>query len=65
MGYPGKLAEQEAARALRADGHTLLEIAKRLGGAKSSVSLWVRDVEFTPRPQPAGRRPLRKPNSHP
>lgn len=48
MGYRGKLAEQEAARRLRAEGWTLAEIAAELEVAKSSVSLWVRDVEFDP-----------------
>jgi transcriptional regulator with XRE-family HTH domain len=61
MGYRGKLAEQEAARVLRAQGHTLADIAARLGVAKSSVSLWVRDVEFAPRPRLRGRR--RGPNA--
>ena len=60
MGYRGKLAEQQRARELRAEGHTLLEVATELGVSKSSVSLWVRDVEFTPRVKP--RRP-RSPNS--
>jgi hypothetical protein len=59
MGYRGKVKEQEAARALRAEGKTLAQIAARLGVAKSSVSLWVRDVEFTPSPRRHGphRRP--------
>lgn len=51
MGYRGKLAEQERAREMRATGMTLLEIARELEVSKSSVSLWVRDVEFTPRPR--------------
>jgi transposase len=46
MGYRGKLAE----------------IATRLGVSKSSVSLWVRDVEFTPLPRPPGGR-RREPNA--
>ncbi len=46
MGYRGKLEEQERARELRAKAWTLQEIADELGVAKSSVSLWVRDVEF-------------------
>jgi transposase len=55
MGYRGKLAEQQQARALRAEGFTLAEIATRLGVSKGSVSHWVRDV-----PLPAGsRRPRR------
>lgn len=60
MGYRGKLAEQEAASALRAEGHTLADIAAELGVAKSSLSVWVRDVEFEPRPRRRGRR--REPN---
>ena len=48
MGYRGKLREQEQARALRAQNRTLQDIADHLGVAKSSVSLWVRDVPFTP-----------------
>jgi transcriptional regulator with XRE-family HTH domain len=46
VGYRGKLAEQERARALRAEAWTLNEIAAELGVSKSSVSLWVRDVRF-------------------
>jgi hypothetical protein len=60
MGYRGKLAEQTKARELRAAGMTLLDIATQLGVAKSSVSLWVRDVECTPGPRRRGRR--RAPN---
>jgi hypothetical protein len=51
MGYRGKVVEQEKARLLRAEGRTLAEIAELLGVAKSSVSLWTRDVVFTPRPR--------------
>jgi len=51
VGYRGKLAEREQARELRATGRTLFEIARELGVSKSSVSLWVRDVDFTPRPR--------------
>ena len=60
MGYRGKLREREEARGLRAQGYTLLEIADRLGVSKSSVSGWVRDVAFEPRPRRRsfrGRRP--------
>jgi hypothetical protein len=60
MGYRGKVAEQAEARQLRASGLTLLEIAEQLGVAKSSVSLWVRGVEFTPRLGLRARR--REPN---
>jgi AcrR family transcriptional regulator len=54
---------------MRAEGMTLLDIATRLGVSKSSVSLWVRDVEFTPsrrrygphrRPHPAHEAKLRQ-----
>ena len=51
MGYRGKVVEQERARDLRAEGKTLVEIATELGVSKSSVSLWVRDVVFTPKPR--------------
>jgi transcriptional regulator with XRE-family HTH domain len=51
MGYRGKVAEQERARELRAEGKTLLEIATELDVSKSSVSLWVRDVVFRPKPR--------------
>lgn len=61
MGYRGKLREQDEARQLRAEGRTLSEIAAKVGVSKSSVSLWVRDVEFTPSPRRYGarRRPSR------
>jgi hypothetical protein len=59
MGYRGKVELQEKAREMRADGRTLLDIATTLGVAKSSVSLWVRDVPYQPRGRraPASRRP--------
>jgi hypothetical protein len=56
VGYRGKVEEQERARAMRADGMTLLDIATQLGVSKSSVSLWVRDVEFTSSPRRYGAR---------
>jgi transcriptional regulator with XRE-family HTH domain len=64
MGYRGKLAERARARELRARSWTLQEIADELGVSKSSVSIWVRDVDFVPRPRnrghPAGpRHPMR------
>lgn len=46
MGYRGKVAEQERGRELRAQAWTLSEIAAELGVARSSVSIWVRDVPF-------------------
>jgi hypothetical protein len=48
VGYRGKVKEQEQARALRARNRTLADIVQTLGVSKSSVSLWVRDVPFTP-----------------
>ena len=59
MGYRGKVKEQEQARALRARNRTLADIARTLGLSKSSVSLWVRDVPFTPTLR------LRGPHRHP
>ena len=56
MGYRGKVAQQEQARLLRADGMILQDIAQQLGVSKSSVSLWVRDVDFVPRPRVRARR---------
>jgi predicted transcriptional regulator len=56
MGYRGKVAERERARLLRSEGLTLADIAAELGVARSSVSLWVRDVEFQPGPRHLGRR---------
>lgn len=60
VGHRGKLKEQARARELRAEAWTLQEIADELGVAKSSVSLWVRDVDFDPasrRSARTGRRP--------
>jgi AcrR family transcriptional regulator len=62
MGYRGKLAERQQARQLRRAGLPLAEIAARLGVSKSSVSVWVRDMEFELLPGPVrGRR--RAPNA--
>jgi hypothetical protein len=65
MGNAGKWRERERARELRARSWTLQEIADELGVAKGSVSVWVRDVEFTPRPRNRGHpsgseHPMRK-----
>jgi transcriptional regulator with XRE-family HTH domain len=46
MGYRGKVAEQNRAGELRAQAWTIKEIERELGVSRSSVSLWVRDVEF-------------------
>jgi hypothetical protein len=54
MGYGGKYVERARARELRAQSWTLNEIAEELGVSKSSVSEWVRDVEFVPRPRNRG-----------
>lgn len=54
MGYRGKLNERHRARELRAQAWTLQEIADELGVSKGSVSVWVRDVEFEPRPRNRG-----------
>ena len=54
MGYGGKYVERARARELRADAWTLNEIANELGVSKASVSVWVRDVDFVPRPRNRG-----------
>lgn len=59
-GLPRQGARAGTGEALRAEAWTLQDIAAELGVAKSSVSLWVRDVEFEPRPRRTGRR--RAPN---
>jgi transcriptional regulator with XRE-family HTH domain len=60
MGYRGKVEEQERARELRGRNMTLQDIATELGVSKSSVSLWVRDVEFTPSKRRTG--PQKRPH---
>jgi len=54
MGNGGKYMERAKARELRAQAWTLVEIARELGVSKASVSVWVRDVDFTPRPRNRG-----------
>jgi transcriptional regulator with XRE-family HTH domain len=61
MGYRGKVAEQERARALRAQGWTMPDIAAELGVSRGSVSLWTRDVPFEARPRERARN--RGPNA--
>lgn len=57
MGYRGKVEAQEKARLLRAENRTLQEIAAILGVSKSSVSLWVREMDIEiRRKRPAERR---------
>jgi transcriptional regulator with XRE-family HTH domain len=63
MGYGGKVTEQRRARELRAQSWTLQDIADELGVSKSSVSLWVRDVEFVPNPRRTSHVGPRKPSS--
>ena len=60
MGYRGKVHLQERAREMRARNMTLHDIATALGVAKSSVSVWVRDVPFTPSRRRTG--PQRRPH---
>ena len=54
MGNGGKFIEREQARNLRAQSWTLQAIADELGVAKGSVSVWVRDVDFVPKPRDRG-----------
>src|SRR4051794_36750164 len=61
VGYRGKVWAQEQARALRAGGAPLADIAGELGVSIGSVSLWVRDVDAEPRPRRPARR--RGPNA--
>jgi hypothetical protein len=42
-----KTAERERARALRTQGWSVKEIERELAVARSSVSLWVRDIELS------------------
>lgn len=42
-----KTQEKEKAKVLRSSGKSVNEIAKELGVSKSSVSVWVRDVQLT------------------
>jgi hypothetical protein len=64
MGYGGKVKEQLRARELRGQSWTLQDIATELGVSKSSVSLWVRDIEFVPNTRRFRRRPgPRRPSS--
>lgn len=42
-----KKIERDCARELRKQGYSMNEIARKLGVAKSSVSLWTKDIELT------------------
>lgn len=59
MGYGGKVAAQQRARELRAQGWTYNEIVAELGVSKSSVSLWCRDVAVDEAARAARPRPDR------
>jgi hypothetical protein len=63
MGYRGKVVERQQARRLRRAGLPLGEIAARVGVSKSSVSLWVRDVEFDAPVVRSARGRRRDPNA--
>lgn len=54
MGNAGKVEERARARELRAQAWTLTEIAEELRVSKGSVSAWVRDVDFVPKPRNRG-----------
>ena len=56
MGCGGKVEAQQRARELRADAWPLVDIAAELDVAKSSVSRWVRDVDFVPNPRRGARK---------
>lgn len=47
MGYAGKLELKLKARELRKKGLSVKEIQRRLEVSRSSVSLWVRDIQLT------------------
>lgn len=51
MSNAGKVVERARAEELRAEAWTLQEIADELHVAKSTVSKWVRGIEFTPKPR--------------
>jgi hypothetical protein len=46
MGARGKVGERERARELRAQAWTISEIVAELGVSRSSISVWVREVDF-------------------
>mgnify|MGYP001573837167 CR=1 FL=1 len=47
MGYAGKLELKNKAQLLRKKGLSVKEIQRRLKVSRSSVSLWVRDIQLT------------------
>jgi transcriptional regulator with XRE-family HTH domain len=62
VGYAGYVDKRERARELRGRAWTLAEIAAELGVARSSVSVWCRDVVFEPRPRNRGNAADRRPH---
>lgn len=62
VGYAGYVEQRARARELRAQAWTLAEIAAELGVARSSVSIWCRDVEFEPKPRSRGNAVNRRPH---
>lgn len=48
-----KPEKREEARRLRREGLAINDICRRVEAAKSSVSVWVRDIELTPDQQAA------------
>ena len=56
MGYRGKVVERQKARSLRAEAWTLQEIADEVGASRGTVSVWVRDVDFEPKPRSRARK---------
>ena len=53
MGYRGKVVERARARDLRVQAWTINEIVAQRGVSNSSVSVWVRVVEFDAATRPA------------
>lgn len=53
---PYLAVEYEAARKLRSDGASMKAIARELGVALSTVSLWTRDIVLSPEQQAANRK---------
>jgi hypothetical protein len=51
-----KTEEREQARRLRREGKSVTELAATLGVSRSSISLWVRDIELTEEQHKALRR---------
>ena len=54
MANRGKVVERKRARELRAETWTLKEFAEEVGASNGTVSVWVRDVDFEPRPPMQG-----------